>query len=1454
MPLTEPQWDIVTEWVGSYLLDNIDPHAALRAIGFDEAFIKSVSLTGKSGENAVGVVTAITRRKPKVRLQFRLVDGLIRQTQVGVLGDTAPLATEFRDVLQKDLEHNSSEESHYRSTVLEGGAEVFIDRAELRQSARRLVDDPRRMVLLVDGAPNSGRSYTFSYIRHLSHHCEFTPVRVVLSRTSTAAEVLQQLATWIAPETNDPRNGLATLNATQLNCPQARLQNDANSVVRWATASEERFWLVFDECDQLDVNSDVWDCIGMIARAIYGNARPESAPRLVLLGHSPSMPHLPHEIRNYQCWDTARVLEEEDLRRFFNELFTGSPEPPGPSPDVEGVAALVDAVVSEVLRAARGPGEDSYMRRICTAAEAAVRVHQSLDSDEEFIPRLRAELQAEHAEQAPPVSELRQAYREAACLLSHFDPERLRLAGETAPSGNAALELDDDCLRVGTADHPLWVLKPEVREATLRGLSGPEAALRALAANLSQEAVEAVLLGTKERELRLRRTHFSPPPAGSAARPDSHLTETRSLAYLVGSPPPLEGQNTTELTDTLQAVLWLSQVPGTTGLPDPDDVQQLMERARLLQPLELLLRGPVHGRTAELNELRAYVGLAVEEPHRGPVDPGQVEPDGPVDPGQVEPDGQVAAGRPPARPKTPIAPGDLVPARALPQAPPLLVHGLAGIGKSTLLAKFLLDSLRDHRHGFPFAYVDFDRPTISINEPATLIAELARQFGVQFPHHRDAFDALARECEETVGALREEEEEIQELYGLSATRSTLGRSSSAEFHAQSSARETELARRVAALVVEAVAVPAGEPGPPLVILVDSFEDAQYRGSPMVGRMWAVWAALQEVYPRLRFIVSGSASVPHPGRLAELRTMELRELEPEAAVALLVFNGVEDETVARALVERVGGHPLSLKLAARAALLAGDEAGATGGLIEQLPDRRRGLHRAVDQMLVQGILYDRILRHIVDDEVRRLAEAALALRTITPELIQDVLAEACEIEVAGPEHARHLFRLLSRLDLVEAAGPGAVRHRADLRAIMLRLADRNEIQLTKAVDRLAVTYYRQLVGLEARAEEIYHRLRRNESPREVEKRWLPGVERFLAGAGKDMAPRAAAFLAARMGGHIPETDLAEADQEDWERLAAREVEDLLAQGFVDAAAVRLSERRPWTPGSRLHPLLVETLARQGRLKEARAEAEAAVDRAEEGSQPELQLELLPLAARLAEEEGDIHEAEFALDEAEDVATRIGRDFEAMGARLARARLTAASPEADTEAGAKLARQLRSMPAEQLNRNSTLVRLAAAQVCKQDPKALEHTLEVVGLPASEDAVPDTLADAIRRAAADQPQLHQPLRTILESAAGPPERGEAAATPPADAPPTGTAGILREAQRHGTLDELARRLLQVKDQSGELLSGVAAAMGASTPVPGPAAGRSVRPVETPGGGAVRDTGPTSPPPLEGNGPQAA
>ncbi|MEK2474157.1 AAA family ATPase [Streptomyces noursei] len=1010
---------------------------------------------------------------------------------------------------------------------------------------------------------------------------------------------------------------------------------------------------------------------------------------------------------------------------------------------------------------------------------------------EEFAARLRRALRAEEPSRAA-VAGSRRAYREAACLLAGFDPRRLRLPGEDRPSGGAVLALLDDCTTLGhRRGGTAWVLKPDAREDALHGMAGPEAALRALEANREQ---------------------FPDAPGGP---------EALCLAYLQGTLPARADRparrSAEELADTLQAVLWLSRIPGVGGLPDPAELQAALDRTRLLEPLRRLVATPFHGRSRELRQLHAYV-------HGSGADQGTP-----------------AAGEDDARPAF---------------VPPLVIHGPGGMGKSTLLATFLLGQVagaEDERPGggpsaFPFAYIDFQRPTLSIREPVTLIAEAARQLCVQYPEFGAELAALADECQEAAATQREEQERVTQLHQLATTR-VLGRSSSEAFQLQATERETGLIRRVADVLVRAVAA-AGQQDPPFVLAIDSFEEAQYRGSPVLGRIWAICTALQSVYPKFRMIVSGRAPVGHPARTMALAEIELRELDRPAAVALLHSLGVHDADVAEALAERVGGHPLSLRLAARAAALAGSEAEQTGELIRSLPERGPEVFHRVDRLLLQGALYDRILSHIADEDVRRLARPGLVLRVITPEVVQDVLAGPCGLTVTDAGAAHRLFAELSRLDMVEPAGPEAVRYRRDVRAIMLRLPDGDHGKVMREVERRAVAHYAAREGLEARAEEIYHRLRLDEDPRSVEERWLPGVERFLAGAQQDMPPRAAGLLTARLGKGAPDRVAAAADQEDWERIAAREAEDLLAQGFADAALARLGQRRPWTPCSPLHSLSADAQNRLGRRDEARKGVAEAIGQAERAGCAERRLELLLFGARLAEEAGDLADADRQLRVAEDVAVDLGQDLEAMGVRLARARLPASRDTARSgaQAGRQLATQLRELPDKVLADQPALVRAVASQIYGQDPGALSHALDVVGLP-TDDATLDTLGAAMCRATRRQPALLGPVMGILDEAAGPsgaPPRSESPAPapqtpgPPAPSPvptgpraptagttappeaparpappsrPTGITGILRLARDRGTLNALARRLLSVPDRSGELVAGVAAAMGVGT-----------------------------------------
>ncbi|WP_197043738.1 hypothetical protein, partial [Saccharothrix sp. NRRL B-16314] len=97
-----------------------------------------------------------------------------------------------------------------------------------------------------------------------------------------------------------------------MNDPLPSLDDAAHRIVARATAAEERFWLVLDDCDRLDPQADVWDAIGVLARAIYEHTpvRTESVPRLVLLGYATTMRQLPYEVRKNECRDTTRPADE----------------------------------------------------------------------------------------------------------------------------------------------------------------------------------------------------------------------------------------------------------------------------------------------------------------------------------------------------------------------------------------------------------------------------------------------------------------------------------------------------------------------------------------------------------------------------------------------------------------------------------------------------------------------------------------------------------------------------------------------------------------------------------------------------------------------------------------------------------------------------------------------------------------------------------------------------------------------------------------------------------------------------------------------------------------------------------------------------------------------------------------------------------------------------------------
>jgi hypothetical protein len=831
-------------------------------------------------------------------------------------------------------------------------------------------------------------------------------------------------------------------------------------------------------------------------------------------------------------------------------------------------------------------------------------------------------------------------------------------------------------------------------------------------------------------------------------------------ALLRGEQLDLGSMDARQLTRVRKAMSWLQHVSGVTGLPD-GDVERQLEVTRLVEPLRALLQQPFAGRESEREVLREHVGLL---PAISRVLPRS---------------GRTWTSR----------------RRRTKAEYPLVIHGPGGIGKSTLLARFMIDHIDDPDIAtFPFVYVDSERATVWLHEPMSLVAEMARQLSVQYPDFASDFASVGAAARDRGREQRSRLEDLGEMLTQSSTRV---RSRSALQQAYATSKD-EGARVIEQLgLTLARAVGPGKNPPPFVVALDSFEEAQYRASPVLDQMWTMLASLRAAYPRTRVIVAGRAPVGHPTiDIDDVPTLELGELDRGAAVAFLRDRGV-GPALARAVIDRVGGNPLSLQLAAKVAR-ATQEAEQDDTWLEEIPAKRRRFFGAVDDMLIQGMLYDRVLQHVTDPEVRALAHLGLVLRRITPELIRDVLAPHAQVPLTHPERHHELFEELAReLDLVDRVAPDVLRHRSDVRRVMLRLLATDKNLELRTLERAVIDFYTPSERPVERAEELYHRLRLGESLTEVETRWMPEVAPRLESIQPELPTRSARMLT-RLLRSSPEGGQGE-DQYEWEHRTADEVEHLLTQDFAGQALAVLSQRQPWTVGSPLHALLAETQMRLGRYAEARATLTMALEAPGIEEHADSHLELLLLSARLMAGTGDLSSADADLEVAERAAMRQGNELDALAVLLERARLheAAGSPH-EAAAERALVHRVDSIPDELLTRRPALFRAVAAEVAESEPAVMTSALRLVGLPVVSEQAIHTLASAIVEAIG-QPAVPRVLAELADEDLG---RWSAPRLDEVER-------LLSNAGRSGRLDEVASHLLAVDAESSALRHGIAEAM---------------------------------------------
>jgi hypothetical protein len=564
--------------------------------------------------------------------------------------------------------------------------------------------------------------------------------------------------------------------------------------------------------------------------------------------------------------------------------------------------------------------------------------------------------------------------------------------------------------------------------------------------------------------------------------------------YVLGRPKLLDLQSLDELAASLQVTNWFSGL--LDNLPAPRDLERRIEREALLKPFKDLAGESFAGRQAELSDLRTYVGFldaatGLESLARG--------------------FRQLVTGY-----------------------KPMVIHAPGGMGKSTLVAKFILEHLEPTGlyPALPFAYLDFDRPVVLPEKVPTLLAEAARQLDV----HLDV-----RGSEDEPGRT------VSRLFPAD-----LGPDQAISVFA-------DLVRRL------------GIGDAPILFVLDTFEEVQYRGLDIVEGVLGFFKKLQEAIPAVRVVVVGRAAVSSTRVPVDNRP--LGPLKADDAAKYLNERGIDDPQIARRVADQVGGSPLSLRLALEVIERDEQALGASG--VTNLNTRNKYYLRLSDGQ-IQGQLYRRILGHITNPDIRKLAHPGLVLRRVTAEIILEVLAKPCDVTVTGIDHARTLLGEMQReVSLVTLNEDGSLQHLPELRAIMLNLLKEDRPVQVSEIQERAVEYYKDKTKPAEIAERVYHMLMLGRDRAELDAAWQPGIERFLRSAVDEVPPTVKPYLSARLGDPVDKSVLASLDRRDVELRIAGRVRDLMASRRLEEVAQLLKSQPERSKGSVLHLADVES---------------------------------------------------------------------------------------------------------------------------------------------------------------------------------------------------------------------------------------------------------------------------------------
>jgi hypothetical protein len=699
------------------------------------------------------------------------------------------------------------------------------------------------------------------------------------------------------------------------------------------------------------------------------------------------------------------------------------------------------------------------------------------------------------------------------------------------------------------------------------------------------------------------------------------------------------------------AAEWLGGI--VDGLPMPADIAQFIGRADLLDPLQRLVGAKFVGREDELRRLADHVGEL-----------------------DVDRSGGILATAGQYLRRGGIALDEVYGGRR-----PLFLYGAGGVGKSSLVARFILNHATSESTTLPFVLLDVDRPSINPLRPLTFLVEALEQLALQLSGLQRPARQLAARILESLRA--------RETVALETIIDS----------------SDPLLRQFGDLIAPQTENRA------LLFIIDTFEEVQFLGPDAVGLVTRFLMQLGRVVPQVRIVVCGRARPTDK----LFFTLEVTELPPEPAAALLVEylkkNRKPLPTPAQIdeVVETIGGNPMVLNLAAR--LIA--EQDLTGALKEG----SKGWLYKVRTEAIQARLFGRVLEHVHDDDARKLAFPGLLVRRVTAPLILEVLAGPCKLAITTPvEAAQLLQKMASEIALVTRdKTDGSLIYRADIRRVMLEtVGSAVSAETAREIDTLAVTFWSKQPGLIARAEDLYHRLRLDQTPTTLDSHWDPQLESLTRGALGEIPEKARTWLATKLDITVTADARVDALQGDWEIQAARTARRLLQDG-QPASALQVLRERKERLGSRVPALEMRALYALDRLDELVQVGHPAIQKASEDGDAPGEAEIRLLTALAFERQTELEDARREATAASDVADAAGLNewrFRSLVQRLRLDRRERRTQTPEYQQRLHLASQVSKLVDYSVFNDPALLRDAAAELGDVEPDLLRRAVDELG----------------------------------------------------------------------------------------------------------------------------------------------